>query len=430
MKKIALFIVLLSLVITNSMRAQIQPPRDVPTFSQGISIADIFFKYRRGYFSQMWIRDTTGTASLGTAYVWGKRTADLSHSVFNLTGYGAGIGGVYPLASFISPAMTSGNFSYLTLGKATNTGNSNEAFYAYRYINSNSDSNALFLAFANNNRPLVVQSNLRVGVNTPYPSETLEVTGNAKISGVSSVIKAPDGASNLPSYTFTSSPGNGMFLLSSNVLSFSSNGTEAARITGNDWWIKRATLTLNAGNQVLTANATGLGLNVTPLAGFHTIGTVRHTGLGNVPTDSTTYKPVVIDASGNFKKSEGWPVGAGGASGTTSPTATDLFNTDGVDELKLFYSRSGNIVTGNGYAFTRATGAGTATFQIPLPIASDFTAVTDAAGPGSCGQPVVGSAYTNINVTANIANNKLLISMTSPGSPESYIYFSFSYEVK
>lgn len=56
----------------------------------------------------------------------------------------------------------------------------------------------------------------------------------------------------------------------------------------------------------------GIGTS-TPATKFHTVGTVRHQTLGTAITDTTTYKPLVINSSGDVLPSTYWYGGGGGS---------------------------------------------------------------------------------------------------------------------
>jgi len=104
-----------------------------------------------------------------------------------------------------------------------------------------------------------------------------------------------------------------------------------------------------------------------PTATLHVDGTVRLQNLTAAITDSTSYKPVVIDASGNIYKSDGWPAGGGGATpagnfGNLQINRNGVFNTPGSDSLD-FESASGLSVKGdiNSTALFKAPNGGNGT---------------------------------------------------------------------
>lgn len=84
-------------------------------------------------------------------------------------------------------------------------------------------------------------------------------------------------------------------------------------------------------NENMRLTTTGLGINVaSPGARLHTDGTVRHENTGASITDTTTYKPAVLDASGNLRRATNWyGAGGGGSSGITVGTTTITSGTSG-----------------------------------------------------------------------------------------------------
>jgi hypothetical protein len=63
-------------------------------------------------------------------------------------------------------------------------------------------------------------------------------------------------------------------------------------------------------------------------------------------------------------------------------------------------------------------------FELPLPVASDFAATTDAAGTGTSA-----SAFSNIIVTGSIANNRLVVNCSAVVDTTESVYVSGSYVV-
>ncbi len=80
-----------------------------------------------------------------------------------------------------------------------------------------------------------------LGLGTDDPTEQLDVSGNINLSGAikfagvpritDEQIFYPNGSANDPSYSFTNSTSTGMYMLSPNNMSFSTNGTERMRMT-------------------------------------------------------------------------------------------------------------------------------------------------------------------------------------------------------
>jgi len=116
-----------------------------------------------------------------------------------------------------------------------------------------------------------------------------------------------------------------------------------------------------ASNQVVIGNTdvtttllrgdVGIGTN-TPAKKLHTVGTVRHTSLGSASADTTTYKAVGINSSGDIIPMTSWPAASGGGSlaigsTVTSATAGGIFfpGTGGTLQQKIsdfFYDSANN----------------------------------------------------------------------------------------
>jgi hypothetical protein len=127
-----------------------------------------------------------------------------------------------------------------------------------------------------------------------------------------------------PSFPFPALAGKG-YVFSRSDLILQSDG---ARFSGGS-----KTITLRTGgfansttallvdaNSYATFGAR-VGIGITPAVPLHTVGAVRHASLGTSTSDTTTYKPVVIDGSGNILPSNGWFANAGGTGTVTSVAA-------------------------------------------------------------------------------------------------------------
>lgn len=113
--------------------------------------------------------------------------------------------------------------------------------------------------------------------------------------------------------------------------------------------------------------------------------------------------------------------------GTYTPSAFNGINC-GVTPNKHFYSRVGNIVTVSGStAINITSGGGTSTsFELSLPIASDFTLTVDAAGQGSNDD----TGAETIRINANTANNRAGIFFNAVSTGLGTLFYTFQYEVK
>lgn len=132
----------------------------------------------------------------------------------------------------------------------------------------------------------------------------------------------------------------------------------------------------NNRNTRMTIDQSGnLGLNVgTPLTRFHSDGTMRLVNLGADVADTTTYKPLVQDASGNVVRFNRWP-SAGGSGGTgyeTEPASVAQINAGTVDSsyispLGAETSKYTNQINSKNYAAASGSGATWTATLSPVP---------------------------------------------------------------
>jgi len=117
-------------------------------------------------------------------------------------------------------------------------------------------------------------------------------------------------------------------------------------------------------------------------------------------------------------------------SGTYTPTLTNGTNMAASTAYPLQYLRVGNTVIVGGYVGIDTTSAGaTATsMRMSLPIASNFTASTDAGGAGTA--PVGGGANDGWNFYANAGTDDMQIDGNSMDTAARNLFFTFVYQVK
>lgn len=126
-----------------------------------------------------------------------------------------------------------------------------------------------------------------------------------------------------PSTTF-----NGSNLLKLDMTGANS-GASHTTVTGLFQNLKTGTSSTNIGGQFTASGGTnnyailvppgggrvGIGTSA-PASILHTVGTVRHATLGTASTDTTNYKPVGINSSGDLLPMTAWPGSGGGGSST------------------------------------------------------------------------------------------------------------------
>lgn len=112
------------------------------------------------------------------------------------------------------------------------------------------------------------------------------------------------------------------------------------------------------------------------------------------------------------------------ASGTYTPSLTNVTNLTSTTAYLCQWLRVGNVVTVSGRVDIDAVdGALAVTFRMSLPIASNFTATNHCGGVGRSG----GVTGAELSISANTANDAALFD-GNPGSANAEnVYFSFTY---
>lgn len=114
------------------------------------------------------------------------------------------------------------------------------------------------------------------------------------------------------------------------------------------------------------------------------------------------------------------------ASGTYTPTLTNVANLDGSTAYQCQYVRIGNIVTVSGKVAVDPTLAATATqLGISLPIASNIGAEEDCAGCAFAS----GIAGQGAAILGDAANNRAQLQFISADLTNQAMFFTFVYEV-
>lgn len=207
-----------------------------------------------------------------------------------------------------------------------------------------------------------ININGTVGATTP-------TTGAFTTVSASGVFTGPDGTAGAPTYSFSSSGNsdNGMYLSAANEVSWATSGT------------KRLTLTSDG----------------------RLYGTALHNNAGSVTGTTNQYI----------------------ASGTYTPTATNLVNISSTTTYACQWLRVGNVVTVSGRIDIYTAATGTAAIRISLPIASTLgTDLNQCTGVGSrgTGGNVIVSIYSS-------SDNALFAFTDTDGNP--YTFFTFTYVI-
>jgi hypothetical protein len=114
------------------------------------------------------------------------------------------------------------------------------------------------------------------------------------------------------------------------------------------------------------------------------------------------------------------------ASGTYTPTLTNELNVSGAsNDGNAQYTRVGNIVTVYGSVSFTQSSTGNSLIGISLPIASNFSAVTQAHGMGISFKTV----STNGVVSSDVTNDRATLSFVANSADTQTFRYSFSYSV-
>lgn len=114
------------------------------------------------------------------------------------------------------------------------------------------------------------------------------------------------------------------------------------------------------------------------------------------------------------------------ASGTYTPTLTNVANLDGSTAYQAQYLRVGATVHVSGRVDVNPTAGGVSTqLGISLPVASNFGAAEDCAGTGA--MPTIGAESAAI--LADTANDRAQMEWIAGDDTNQPMYFSFTYQV-
>lgn len=113
------------------------------------------------------------------------------------------------------------------------------------------------------------------------------------------------------------------------------------------------------------------------------------------------------------------------SAGTYTPTSTDS-NVASKTWVITHYMRMGNEVHMNGGVLVAATAAGATTMDFTIPVTSNFTLTTDAAGIALD----VDDSNTSINILANTGASTIRLSFTAADTASHVVRFSLIYTIK
>lgn len=112
------------------------------------------------------------------------------------------------------------------------------------------------------------------------------------------------------------------------------------------------------------------------------------------------------------------------ASGTYTPTLTNITNVAASANSAAQYLRVGSMVTVSGAVTVDPTAAGSTVLDISLPIASNFASVGQLAGTANAPAPNESGA-----VFANITDDRARLQFTAVATINAVWYFHFTYRI-
>jgi hypothetical protein len=112
------------------------------------------------------------------------------------------------------------------------------------------------------------------------------------------------------------------------------------------------------------------------------------------------------------------------ASGTYTPTLTNVTNVAASANSAAQYLRVGSMVTVSGAVTIDPTAAGSTILDISVPVASNFASVGQLAGTANA--PAVNE---NAGIFANITDDRARLQFTAVATGNSVWYFHFTYRI-
>lgn len=141
------------------------------------------------------------------------------------------VGGIVSLCNLVNVANTSTFGSNMVVNGIANFSNIVNVLTTSFHGGVATFSNNM--VFARNGSVTVSTSNNNLGISKVAPEEKLDVVG--KIQTSSQFLAPLSDSSNLPGYTFTANSNTGMFNANTNMLGFSTGGSERVRIDDNGY---------------------------------------------------------------------------------------------------------------------------------------------------------------------------------------------------
>jgi hypothetical protein len=180
---------------------------------------------------------------------------------------------------------------------------------------------------------------------------------------------------------------------------------------------------VNAGDQWVMQNPNAFTL------------TIQSSGANTITTVITGF--VILEANVNTPTTAGnWTVvcnhNVTTQSGRYTPSFTNVSNANSITNVSsAIYSRVGNIVTVTGFFDMAATLANTfTTFNMTLPIASDFATAADASGLCGSANNAVSGYGSSGQVYADPTNDRIQFGIFSIGTGAQTINYTALYEIK
>jgi hypothetical protein len=114
------------------------------------------------------------------------------------------------------------------------------------------------------------------------------------------------------------------------------------------------------------------------------------------------------------------------ASGTYTPTLTNVTNVASSTSYTAQYLRVGSVVTVSGRVDIDPTASGFIRIEMSLPIASNFSAVEDAGGVGSVDAGITGA----FAILADTADDRVYMAGVLPSTSNTGCAYTYTYRIR
>lgn len=252
------------------------------------------------------------------------------------------------------------------------------------------------------------------------PTERIRITQNSGTPVISSIgnmiLSAPSGTIVLLDNATTNTVANGL------VIRRTTTGTAAVGIgTGVSFQSENGSgTTVNAGTINVVSTDVTAGTEDFDMY-FQTMSNGSQTEKLRLTSDGRLYGTALHNNSGSVTGTTNQYI----ASGTYTPTLTSVLNVAASTSYNCNWLRVGNVVTVSGKIDVDPTASATLTsIGVSLPIASNFTNVSNAGGNGS---RIESGAIVNVVAVPDTTNDRIQLDFYPTSGSNLDVYFTFTY---